>query len=83
MRWLDYKTRALFVDFTFYNANLDLFAICRAVFEFFPSGRVYPFTSIRIVAIGRYKMKDFMNFIQVGAVPCFSIVPAFMMALCW
>jgi polycystin 2 len=28
-RWLDLQTRAVFVDFTVYNANLDLFCVVR------------------------------------------------------
>lgn len=38
--WLDLKTRALFVDFAFYNPNVDLFLITRCVMEFLPSGVV-------------------------------------------
>ena len=49
--WIDLKTRALFVDFSFYNPNVDLFLVCRIVFEFLPSGLVKPFSSYRVVQV--------------------------------
>lgn len=49
--WIDLKTRALFVDFSFYNPNVDLFLVCRIVFEFLPSGMVKPFSTYRVVRV--------------------------------
>eukprot|EP00286_Rhodomonas_abbreviata_P019204 CAMPEP_0181292202 /NCGR_PEP_ID=MMETSP1101-20121128/2378_1 /TAXON_ID=46948 /ORGANISM="Rhodomonas abbreviata, Strain Caron Lab Isolate" /LENGTH=775 /DNA_ID=CAMNT_0023396651 /DNA_START=258 /DNA_END=2582 /DNA_ORIENTATION=- len=56
--WLDLKTRALFVDFTFYNPNVDLFVVSRIVFEFLPSGLVKPFTSFRVLKLISYSFDD-------------------------
>lgn len=36
--WIDQRTRALFVEFTLYNVNLDLFAYCTILFEILPTG---------------------------------------------
>jgi len=55
--WIDLKTRALFVDFSFYNPNVDLFLVCRICFEFLPSGLVKPFSSYRVVQV-----QNFLNF---------------------
>ena len=49
--WIDLKTRALFVDFSFYNPNVNLFLVCRIVFEFLPSGMVKPFSTYRVVKV--------------------------------
>ncbi len=49
--WIDLKTRAVFVDFAFYNPNVDLFLVCRIVFELMPTGLVKPFSSYRVVRV--------------------------------
>jgi len=49
--WIDLKTRAVFVDFAFYNPNVNLFLVCRIVFEFMPTGLVKPFSSYRVVQV--------------------------------
>eukprot|EP00747_Dinoflagellata_sp_TGD_P064563 gnl/TRDRNA2_/TRDRNA2_153955_c1_seq1.p1 gnl/TRDRNA2_/TRDRNA2_153955_c1~~gnl/TRDRNA2_/TRDRNA2_153955_c1_seq1.p1 ORF type:complete len:762 (+),score=126.55 gnl/TRDRNA2_/TRDRNA2_153955_c1_seq1:93-2378(+) len=38
-RWVDESTRVLFIEFTIYNFNMGLYAVCRIVFEVAPSGR--------------------------------------------
>lgn len=38
--WIDQNTRAVFVEFTLYNVNLDLFSYCLILFEFLPTGSV-------------------------------------------
>lgn len=38
--WTDQRTRALFIEFTVYNVNLDLFAYCTILFEYLPTGNV-------------------------------------------
>ncbi|XP_030753981.1 polycystin-2-like isoform X2 [Sitophilus oryzae] len=40
--WVTRGTRAVFIDFSIYNSNLNLFCICKLVFEFLPSGDVKP-----------------------------------------
>lgn len=37
-RWVDEATRAIWIDFTLYNFNLGLYAVCQIVFEVSPSG---------------------------------------------
>jgi len=38
--WVDERTRAVFVEFSVYNANIDHFAVARFAFEILPSGIV-------------------------------------------
>lgn len=37
-RWLDSQTRAVFVEFTVYNANVNLFCIVTLLFETLATG---------------------------------------------
>lgn len=48
-KWVDRQTRAVFVDFTVYNANANLFCTARLLFEFPASGGVRPSSEFRVV----------------------------------
>ncbi|TSK22687.1 Polycystic kidney disease 2-like 1 protein [Bagarius yarrelli] len=52
--WLDHGTRAVFIDFTTYNANLNLFCVIRLVVEFPATGGAIPSYQIRTVRLIRY-----------------------------
>ncbi|XP_071829952.1 polycystin-2-like protein 1 isoform X3 [Apostichopus japonicus] len=52
--WIDRGTRAIFVDFTVYNANINLFCIVRLVVEFPPTGGAIPTSTFRTVKLLRY-----------------------------
>ncbi len=49
MSWLDKKTRALFIEFTLYNPNVNLFTFCSFLFEILPSGNVLP--SVQFISV--------------------------------
>ncbi|CAH1795418.1 unnamed protein product [Owenia fusiformis] len=58
--WLDRGTRAVFIDFTVYNANINLFCVVRLVVEFPPTGGAIPQSSFRTVKLIRYvSVSDF------------------------
>nr|XP_022331159.1 polycystic kidney disease protein 1-like 2 isoform X2 [Crassostrea virginica] len=40
--WIDYRTRAVFVEFTSYNANIKMFCVVMIVFEFSNLGALFP-----------------------------------------
>jgi len=40
--WIDRGTRAIFLDFTTYNANINLFSVATFLFEFPAAGGVFP-----------------------------------------
>lgn len=40
--WVDKQTRAVFVEFTVYNANVNLFGIAYLFLEFLPTGGAFP-----------------------------------------
>ncbi|XP_013419423.1 polycystic kidney disease 2-like 1 protein isoform X2 [Lingula anatina] len=52
--WLDRGTRVVFVDFTVYNANINLFCVIRLVVEFPATGGAIPSWSFRTVKLIRY-----------------------------
>ncbi|KAF2897002.1 hypothetical protein ILUMI_09174 [Ignelater luminosus] len=52
--WITRGTRAVFLDFTVYNANLNLFCVIKIVFEFPPTGGVLPSYSFQTVKLIRY-----------------------------
>ena len=52
--WLEQGTRVLFIDFTTYNANINLFCIVRLVFEFPATGGVFPSHQFNTVKLLRY-----------------------------
>jgi hypothetical protein len=40
LSWIDRQTRAVLVEFTLYNVNVNLFAYCTLAFEFLPTGSI-------------------------------------------
>jgi polycystin 1L2 len=38
--WIDESTRALFIEFSLYNPNINLFSYCVIVFEYLPTGSI-------------------------------------------
>ncbi|XP_068597658.1 polycystin-2-like protein 1 [Brachionichthys hirsutus] len=52
--WLDRGTRGVFVDFSTYNANINMFCVIRLVVEFLATGGAIPSYQIRTVKLIRY-----------------------------
>ncbi|XP_043912299.1 polycystic kidney disease 2-like 1 protein [Protopterus annectens] len=52
--WLDRGTRAVFIDFSVYNANINLFCVIRLVVEFPATGGAIPSWQIWTVKLIRY-----------------------------
>ncbi|XP_015203008.2 polycystin-2-like protein 1 [Lepisosteus oculatus] len=52
--WLDRGTRAVFVDFSAYNANINLFSVISLLVEFPATGGAIPSYQIRTVKLIRY-----------------------------
>lgn len=53
-RWITRGTRALFIDFTVYNANVNLFCVVRLSVEFPATGGAMTSWSFRTVKLLRY-----------------------------
>ena len=47
--WIDRATRAVFVDFSAYNANTETFLSVRILFEFLPTGGIMPYPILRVL----------------------------------
>jgi len=41
--WINNHTRAIFLEFSVYNAQVNLFAICTFAAEFLPGGGIIPY----------------------------------------
>ncbi|KXJ23969.1 polycystic kidney disease 2-like 1 protein [Exaiptasia diaphana] len=52
--WLNRGTRAVFIDFSVYNANINLFCIVRLLFEYPPTGGCIPSFNFRTLKLIRY-----------------------------
>ncbi|XP_069545902.1 polycystin-2-like protein 1 [Brachyistius frenatus] len=52
--WLDRGTRSAFIDFSTYNANINMFCVIRLVVEFPATGGAIPSYQIRTVRLIRY-----------------------------
>ncbi|CAL8144331.1 unnamed protein product [Orchesella dallaii] len=52
--WISRATRVLFLDFTLYNANVNLFCIVKLVWEFPATGGLVTSWSIRTIRLIRY-----------------------------
>lgn len=52
--WIQRGTRAIFIDFTVYNANINLFCVIKLLFEFPATGGVIPSWTFRTVKLLRY-----------------------------
>uniref|UniRef100_UPI00398EA1B4 polycystin-2 n=1 Tax=Pristiophorus japonicus TaxID=55135 RepID=UPI00398EA1B4 len=52
--WLDRGTRAVFIDFSVYNANINLFCVIRLVVEFPATGGALPSWQFQTVKLIRY-----------------------------
>ncbi|KAK2098820.1 Polycystic kidney disease 2-like 1 protein [Saguinus oedipus] len=69
--WLDRGTRVVFIDFSVYNANINLFCVLRLVVEFPATGGAIPSWQIRTVKLIRYVSN--WDFFIVGCEVVFCI----------
>lgn len=54
--WIDHYTRAIFIEFTVYNAQINIFSICTLVIEFLPTGSLFPSFRFEPVNLLGYSM---------------------------
>jgi hypothetical protein len=53
-RWIDVKTRAVYVEYMYYSADIDAFGDTRILFEMLPSGAVVSTVTTNAVSLNRY-----------------------------
>lgn len=53
-QWIDKSTRAIFVEFGIYNAQVNLFSTVTIVAEFLPGGGIIPYDRIDVFRLQRY-----------------------------
>ena len=49
--WIDRSTRVVMLDFTVYNANVNLFCVVKLTFEFPPTGGLQLYSTFRTVKV--------------------------------
>uniref|UniRef100_A0A1I8FPC1 EF-hand domain-containing protein n=1 Tax=Macrostomum lignano TaxID=282301 RepID=A0A1I8FPC1_9PLAT len=65
--WIDRGTRVVFVDFTVYNANINLFCVVKLVLELPATGGAIPSSDFRTVKLLRYvEPKDYFVLVCEG-----------------
>eukprot|EP00118_Oscarella_pearsei_P013529 m.109041 g.109041 ORF g.109041 m.109041 type:complete len:797 (+) comp37336_c0_seq2:145-2535(+) len=52
--WMDRGTRVVFIDFSVYNANINLFCVVKLVVEFPPSGGAFASSTLWSIKLLRY-----------------------------
>jgi len=70
-KWIDRGTRAVLIDFTTYNANINLFSVIKLIVEFPPTGGAFASAEFRTVKLLRY-VNAFDYF--VAACECFFML---------
>ena len=59
--WIDRGTRAVLIDFTVYNANINLFCIIQLMAEFPATGGVMTSSRFKTVKLLHLKGKNYIN----------------------
>lgn len=78
LNWIDKQTSALFVEFTLFNPNVNLFEYCSILFEILPSGnfvnsiQVYPIDVLSMDNQGLFKILIYLFY--MGFIVLFMIV---------
>ncbi|CAG9853679.1 unnamed protein product [Phyllotreta striolata] len=73
--WIRRGTRGIFLDFSVYNGNLDIFCVCKLVFEFPPTGAVIPSAKFHIVK--PFAIRSLFDWFKLVSQICCYIFVAF------
>ena len=60
--WIDRQTRAVFVEFTLYNPNLNLFSYCLILFEVLPTGSLISTSEFKPINLFDISDKNSISF---------------------
>ncbi|MGH0137686.1 UNVERIFIED_CONTAM: hypothetical protein FKN15_021799 [Acipenser sinensis] len=71
--WLDRMTRAVFVEFTLYNTNTDLYAVVALLVEFAHSSRAYTSMNIKAVPLLRLSTGADLLLVMMGFLVMFVV----------
>lgn len=67
LKWIDLKTRAVFVDFAFFNPSLNFFVVTRILAEFQPTGVVRASSSFRTIFLDRQVLGSSALTLQISS----------------
>jgi hypothetical protein len=79
-QWLDFKTRALFINFVTYNPDLDLFVITRILFELLPSGVIILSTYVHAFNLDNFRSDGPMNYVRIATTCLIYLIVAMKLA---
>ena len=79
-QWLDWKTRALFVNFVTYNPDLDLFVISRILFEFLPSGVISMSSYVHAFNLDDFRTDGGTNYVRIAMTCLIYLIVAMKLA---
>jgi hypothetical protein len=76
--WIDRQTRAVFLEYPLYNANINLFSYCLVLFEFLPTGTIvssFRFDPINLLSLqqGAYSFNIMISIIYMCIVFVMSL----------
>ncbi|CAH1257139.1 PKDREJ [Branchiostoma lanceolatum] len=55
LKWIDGQTRAVFIDFMVYNANVDLFCLVSVLIETPETGNAHAASTVRMIRLYQYR----------------------------
>jgi len=53
--WIDKETRSVFIEFTLYNTQINLYSVSFIKFELLPTGAIYPKFDLKLLKIDRWR----------------------------
>ena len=60
--WIDRQTRAIFIEFTIFNPNINLFSNCLILFEFISTGQIISSSQFSPINLFDIKNSSFLSF---------------------
>ena len=60
--WIDRQTRAIFIEFTIYNPNINLFSSCLILFEFISTGQIISSSQFAPINLFDINNSSFVSF---------------------
>ena len=65
LEWVDLRTRAVFIEFTLYNANVNLFASCIMLVEFISSGAAVTRTEVKVSVVTSEEVRGLQMWCEI------------------
>ncbi|CAF1042586.1 unnamed protein product [Brachionus calyciflorus] len=77
LEWIDSQTRVVFIEFSLFNVNLNLFAYCTIIFELLPTGNIL--ASSRFEPVVLYEAENSTKYLMITFNVIFILFISFFM----